>query len=90
MSWNYRVIRHVHPTEEKGCWYAIHEVYYNDDFEITAVSVDPIAPVGDSEVELRKDLEMMKLAFLKPVLDHDKIEFAELTIEEAEEIDGDE
>ena len=36
--WNYRVIEH----EEM---FYIHEVYYNDKGEITAISEDPMHPV---------------------------------------------
>lgn len=41
MTWNYRVI------ENEGMFH-IHEVYYNDKGEITAISEDPIAPAGET------------------------------------------
>lgn len=31
MTWNYRIIKH---TNEHGTWFALHEVYYNDDGSI--------------------------------------------------------
>ena len=48
MKWNYRVI------ESKGV-FRIHEVYYNEKKEITAISEDPIAPLGETLEELKGD-----------------------------------
>lgn len=74
MTWNYRVI------EDKEV-FRIHEVYYNDAGEITAISEDPIVPEGETLEELKDDLEYYFAALKNPVLKKEEIKFA-LTIEE--------
>lgn len=71
MVWNYRVI------EYKRVFH-IHEVYYNDDGSICAISEDPMHPSGTSLEELKRDAEHFLLAFDKPVLKKSKIKFAEM------------
>jgi hypothetical protein len=69
MTWNYRVIE----NEEM---FQIHEVYYNEAGEITAISENPVAPAGESLEELAKDLEHYAEALKKPVLKRFEIVFA--------------
>jgi len=69
MVWNYRVIEH------DGCFY-IHEAYYNDNGDITAISEDPMHPHGENLKELKGDIEYFLQAFNRPVLKKDKIKFA--------------
>ncbi|HQU30657.1 MAG: hypothetical protein HRU72_02205 [Planctomycetia bacterium] len=71
MPWNYRVI------EDKGK-FRIHEVYYNDAGEITAISEDPIAPEGETLEELKDALEYYFAALKRPVLKKDEIKFASM------------
>jgi hypothetical protein len=61
MTWNYRVIR----TDEA---FAIHEVFYDSNGEINGWSADPIAPMGETQDELMKDLELIQRALTLPVL----------------------
>jgi hypothetical protein len=61
MTWNYRVI------ENEGMFH-IHEVYYNDKGEITAISEDPIAPAGETLEELKGDLKYYQQAGKRPIL----------------------
>lgn len=70
MIWNYRII------ENNGC-FSIHEAYYNDAGEITAVTEEPIAVGGETLDELRKDMAYYANALNKPVLKMDEIVFAE-------------
>jgi len=53
--------------DDQGIFH-IHEVYYNEVGEITAISENPIAPAGESLEELAKDLEHYAEAMKKPVL----------------------
>lgn len=69
MMWNYRVIEH----EEM---FHIHEAYYNDKGEITAISEDPMYPCGESLDELKGDMERFFQAFVRPVLKKEEIRFA--------------
>lgn len=59
--WNYRVIL-------KDGQYAIHEVFYNDQEEPEACTVDSIGPVGDTLAELVEDMEHYARALERPVL----------------------
>lgn len=68
MTWNYRVIFNKDVFQ-------IHEVYYNEAGEITAISQDPIAPVGETLEELQGDLEYYLHALKRPVLKMDEIVF---------------
>lgn len=70
MSWNYRVVKRVFENEKQ---FAIHEVYYNDDGEITMFSSAPIFICGDSLKTLSKDLKLYIKAFKKPVLSYKKL-----------------
>jgi hypothetical protein len=67
--WNYRVIEH-----EK--MFYIHEVYYNDKGEITAISENPMHPCGESLDELKSDMEYFLQALNRPVLKKEEIRFA--------------
>ncbi len=68
MTWDYRVI------EDKEN-FRIHEVYYNDAGEITAISEDSIAPEGETLEELKYYFAALK----RPVLKKDEIKFASMT-----------
>ena len=67
MSWNYRVIRHVHEDEE---YYAIHEVYYDDDGNPRMCSVEGVPPGGSDIDELCSDIYMMIEALERDTLDY--------------------
>jgi hypothetical protein len=71
MTWNYRVLSRTKYNglrKEEYQELGVHEVYYDDEGNPTSCSVDPITPWGFSFVELRKDFELMRRAFEKPVL----------------------
>lgn len=72
MTWDYRII------EDKEN-FRIHEVYYNDAGEITAISEDSIAPEGETLEELKDDLKYYFAALKRPVLKKDGIQFASMT-----------
>ena len=69
MVWNYRVIEHDR-------FFAIHEVYYNDKGDITAISEDPMHPQGETLKELKNDMKYFLQAFNRPVLKKEEIKFA--------------
>jgi len=71
MVWNYRVVEH------EGLFH-IHELYYNDNGSICAISEDPMHPHGTSLEELKRDAEHFLLAFNKPVLKKEEIVFVEM------------
>lgn len=73
MIWNYRVIEHDR-------FFVIHEVYYNDKGDITAISEDPIAPSGETLEELKGTLKYYQQAVKRPILKKEEIEFADMDI----------
>ncbi len=70
MTWNYRVIKQVHPT---GATYEIYEVYYDEQGDIKFLTKDPINPHGETIAELENDLKHMQQALALPILDMDEL-----------------
>ena len=56
MSWNYRVMAHCEGAEE---YYAVHEVFYNDECKVIAWTQEPIAPLGHSKEDILQVLRVM-------------------------------
>jgi hypothetical protein len=72
--WNYRVVRKAYPPGKDGTIeyvLGIHEVYYDDNGEPEMVTEDRMDPHGETLEELRDDIEHMRLALDKPVLDYE-------------------
>ena len=67
MSWNYRVMRH---GNNNGDYYAIHEVYYDQNGKPRNWTDDDVGPCGESLDEVKACLELMKEALSKPILDY--------------------
>lgn len=70
MSWNYRLVRH---TQGDDSYITVHEVYYDDDGNPKAYTIDAVSPGGETLDELRDDLILYLQAFGKGVLDADDI-----------------
>lgn len=70
MSWNYRVLKKKHAD---GCFYDIHEVYYDDEGRPMACTEQPVSPRGESIEELLNDIRHYAKALQKPVIDYDDI-----------------
>lgn len=69
-SWNYRVVRAYTPwVQDLGCYYHIHEVYYDDNGEPDSRSTDPMAPYGETPEELLADIKLMLEATMHPVME---------------------
>jgi len=88
--WNYRVIKHPavllkdkdgnivkdedsNPIEEPA-WFAIHEVYYDDNNNPTSCTKEPCCPFGESIEELNDDSAYMLRALSLPVLEYSLFE----------------
>ena len=72
--WNHRVMRHVEfsPVQrQEVVWYAIHEVYYNDDGEVNGWKENPDYARGDDLEDLTAYLGLMTEALKHPVLDYE-------------------
>lgn len=73
MSWNYRVCKRkdkVNKIKE----YSIREVYYDDDGQIEFYSEEAMSPYGSSLDELSDDLDMMKDALDKEIINLNKVD----------------
>ncbi len=62
--WNYRVIEH---DTDNPVTFGIHSVHYEGG-EISGYTADPVEALGNSQQDLRGDLELMMKAFELPVL----------------------
>lgn len=71
--WNHRVIKKFDYYNEP--YYEIHEVYYNGDHTIQAITVNAIRPYGDDIESLRWILERMVKCTERPVLVENEITF---------------
>lgn len=72
VSWNYRV---CHRPTIAGGGFQIHEVYYDDDYDITMYSERPISPFGDTSEELEADVSMMLHAFNETPLNLNHVDY---------------
>lgn len=63
-TWNYRIIK---DDTGDSVTYGIHSVHYEGG-EISGYTLEPVGIRGDSEQDLRGDLELMMQAFDRPIL----------------------
>ncbi len=70
MSWNHRIMRRVGKDGEP--YYGIHEVYYDKNDKVEGYTENAVAPFGETEEELRRDVRRMEEAFRLPALDYDE------------------
>jgi hypothetical protein len=56
MTWNYRIIHH---DKDKHPYFAVHEVFYDDDGKIMSWTTDPINITGENKPDLIKTLRQM-------------------------------
>ena len=69
--WNYRVVRTtVQDGDETFNSYAVHEAYYGEGGQLGWTEA-PVAPVGESLEELRKELRQMEIALEYDIIDGD-------------------
>lgn len=66
MSWRYCVTR---TTTHEGYWYAIREVYFDEDGTCLSWTADGVAASGENLSEVRWDLDRMVEALGQQVLD---------------------
>lgn len=68
MTWNYRVVKYDEQANSQSEYFAIHEVYYNEDGNIVSWTENPIVPCGDTPEGLEISIISMLSAFNKPVI----------------------
>jgi hypothetical protein len=72
MTWKYKVMRKTDPFGALE-HYGFHEVYYNEDGEVTGYTETPCDPYGETVEELTANLLQMSAALLDPVLNYDAV-----------------
>ena len=70
-NWEYRVVRKEYDCES-GEWYSVQEVYFDDDGQPSAQTID-LQIEGDTISEIRKRLNRMINCLDNPVLDEEDI-----------------
>lgn len=68
MSWNYRIVSQPDPSVEGGLYFAIHEVFYDDEGRAWGVTQEPVPVDGESVEELIETRIQMFEAQKRPVL----------------------
>jgi len=74
-SFEYRIVSKVYPNthmDDSIIWY-IAEIYYDDVGKMVGASDKPIAPMGNSLLDLRADFDLIAKAFNNPVIDYETI-----------------
>lgn len=69
MSWNYRIVKR---TYENEVTYTVHTAWYGKgEDDPHSIGADPMYPIGENLDELLIDLDRMKEALNKPVLNYE-------------------
>ena len=71
MTWNYRIIKH---DTAESVYFAVHEVYYDKQGNITNWTQNPIDITGDSAKEIARTLQMILTDTKQPVLKESELE----------------
>ncbi len=68
MSWNHRILRR---TFEGETFYAVHEVYYDENGNPNGCTDESVSPKGETMDELRSDILSFHDALTKPILNYE-------------------
>lgn len=77
-TWNYRVMEHVE-SDIETTWYAVHEVFYDEDNNVTFWTEKPVDLVGETYEELQSEYSMWGEAFTLPTLPYSPPNFSVIT-----------
>jgi hypothetical protein len=71
--WNHRIIRHIEKTTnmDDSIYYAIHEVYYDENGKVQGWTEEPIRILAESLEDLKVTAERLVECFDNPVLDEE-------------------
>lgn len=71
--WNHRIIRHVESRThmDDSIYYAIHEVYYDENGKVNGWTEEPIRIMEESLEDLKVTLQRLLESFDNPVLDNE-------------------
>lgn len=70
MTWNYLITKH---DTAKTIYFAIHEVFYDENGKITNWTEEPIQIIGDGEIDIANILQQMILDIKTPFLKESRL-----------------
>ena len=73
--WNNRIIKH---EKDDTVWYAVHEVFYNDNGGINGYTENPITILGETVEEVKSQLKMI----MKDIEKHEVIDASTVKFED--------
>jgi hypothetical protein len=79
--WNNRIVKH---EKDDTVWYAVHEVFYNENGGINGYTENPITIVGDTVEDVKSQLEMIA----KDIEKHEVIDASTVKFEDWWSEDG--
>jgi len=83
--WNNRIVKH---KKDDAVWYSVHEVFYNDNGGISGYTEDPITILGETEEDVKSQLEMiMKDIEKHEVIDASTVEFEDWFSDKLDDIE---
>ncbi len=68
MTWNHRLVKHTHDNE---VFYAIHEVYYDEQGNPESITQDPVGVSEQSKDDVMTTLRHMERALTMPTLNYE-------------------
>lgn len=68
MNWNYRIIKHQQPA-----FFAVHEVFYDDNGKVAGWTADPIDITGETKTELLTSLKQITSDIKQSILEETKL-----------------
>lgn len=73
MSWNHRIIRHIKPRThmDDAIYYAIHEVYYDENGKVNGWTEDPIEIMEESLDDLKITIQRLEKCLNSPAIDYE-------------------
>jgi hypothetical protein len=68
MTWNHRLVKRAHDNE---VFYAIHEVYYDEQGNPESITQDPVGVSEQSKGDVMTTLRLMERALTMPTLNYE-------------------
>ena len=75
MKWDNRIVKHQ--KSEYHTWYAIHEVFYDNDGQVQSYSEEPLKIIGEDIHEVKSQLKRIVEDIEKDVLDASTVNIRE-------------
>jgi len=83
--WNHRILRHE--EEDKSEWFAIHEVFYNNEGIPHSCTENPISIIQPDIEGIKWEIDKLAIAIDKPFIEYSYFEELEAKLEDDNEND---